>query len=213
MSEIKTIAIVGASGSTGKEVTRIALEKGYKIIIVARNPDKFSPQENVQIVKGDVTENLANALKDADAVISCFGPQNGRKPGKIMSEGVHNILRACDENRISRFVFMSGILQSSGKELSALDGFLVKTIRQFYKEGFEDKTIAEKEILASKINTVIVRAVGLGNSAPTGTYNAGENARVKPFKTLPYSDCALCLVDAVSNENWTNKIINVGRKN
>lgn len=105
---------------------------------------------------------------------------------------------------------MSGILQTSGRELATADRLAISLIRKFYMEGYRDKTLAENEILESPVQSVIVRAVGLADLPATGKYVAGKNLAVKPFKRLAYADCAKCLVDAVEDTNWIGKIINVG---
>lgn len=210
---MKHIAVIGASGSTGSEVVRLALEANYKVAVVERNPNRVQPKENLSVVRGDVTnlESLIAALKNIDVVISCFGPANGRKAGNLMSVGATNIVRACGKNEIKRFVFMSGILQATGSELTFLNRLGVKFIRLFYKEAYKDKIIAETFIQASSLEWVIVRAVGLSKSEPTGKYKAGIKAIVSPFNALSYADFALALLNAVEETKWTRQIINVGK--
>ncbi len=211
---MKHIAIIGGSGATGSEVVRLALEANYKITLVERKPNGLQPKENLSVVKGDVTdlESLTEAFKNMDVVISCFGPANGRKAGNLMSVGATNIVRACEQNGIKRFAFMSGILQSNGHELTFLNRLGIKFIRQFYKEAYKDKIIAETFIQASSLEWVIVRAVGLSKSEPTGKYKAGIKSKVSPFNALAFADCAKCLLDAVENRQWTRQIINVGKR-
>ncbi len=210
---MKHIAIVGATGSTGKDVVSLALKAGYGITIVARNPSSIVPQKNLTVVTGDVTklESLKNAFKNIDVVISCFGPANGRKAGNLMSIGTANIVQACEANGVQRLVFMSGILQSTGSELSFFNRLGIRFIRLFFKGAYRDKIIAEASIRKSSLNWVIVRAVGLSESKPTGKYKAGIAIKVSPFKPLSYKDLALCLIDAVEENEWTRKIVNVGK--
>ena len=207
------MAIIGASGGAGSEVLRLALDADYHVTIVERNPDRVQPKENVTIVKGDVTDlgSLVRAFEHIDVVVSCFGPANGRKAGDLMSVGVTNLVRACEQNGVSRFVFMSGILQANGRELTFMNRLGVKLIRQFYQEAYQDKIVAEDFIQASSLQWVIVRAVSLAKSEPTRRYKAGIRASVAPFDTLPYADFALALLNAVEDPKWTRQIINVGK--
>ncbi len=210
---MKHIAIIGASGATGSEVVRLALKANYKITVVERNPYHIEPKENLSVVKGDVTnaDSLVEAFKNTDIVISCFGPANGRKAGNLMSVGTANIVKACEENGVKRFVFMSGILQTDGKELSFFDRLGIKLIRQFYKGVYKDKIVAETAIRHSSLNWVIVRSVGLSKTEAKGKYMAGPKLKVSPFNALSYTDCALCLLNAAEEIKWTKQIINVGK--
>lgn len=210
---MKHIAIIGATGSSGKEVVRLALNANYKITIVARNPSRIEPQDNLVIVAGDVTnvESLVAAFKNIHAVISCFGPPNGRKPGNIMSVGTANIVQACEQTGVSRLIFMSGILQTAGSELTFLNRLGLKFIALFFKEVYRDKLIAETSIKESSLNWVIIHAVGLSRSEPLKKYKAGPELRVSPFDPLSYTDLALCLLDALGNDKWTRRVINVGK--
>jgi len=210
---MKNIAVIGATGSAGKEVVRLALSLNYKVTVVARNPARIQPENNLTIVKGDVMdiESLKDAFTNIDVVISCFGPANGRKSGNIMSVGTSNLVQACEESGVGHFIFMSGILQTDGSELTLLNRFGIRFIRLFYKEVYNDKIIAEATIQTSSLNWIIVRAVGLTKSKPTGKYKAGISIRVSPFNPMSFSDLALCLLDAIENAAWTRKIINAGK--
>lgn len=216
--KMKNIAIIGATGSTGKEVVRLALEANYNVTVVVRNPSNVKPQKNLTILKGDVTDvkSLEIAFKKIDYVISCFGPTNNRKIDGLLSIGTSNIVKAFELNNVKRLVFMSGFVQADYKEFSLLDKLLVRLLRQYYHESYHDKVIAEGNIRNSKLDWVIARASGLSHSKPTGKYNTGINNTIYPFTTLSYSDCALCLLDAVDDAvdepKWSKKIINVGKK-
>jgi putative NADH-flavin reductase len=210
---VKHIALIGATGATGKEVIEFALKQGYMVRALARKPDLIRPQQNLSVVAGDVTndESLTKAFSDVDAVISCFGPINNFKAGNLMSAGTKNIIIACEKAGVKRLVFMSGILQSDGKELSLLNRLGQKLIRLFYSKIYNDKKIAENAIIYSNLNWTIIRSVGLNNSAPTGKFKAGASLNVSPFTLLSHADCAACLVQAVREESWMKRIINVGK--
>ena len=207
---MKNLAIIGATGSTGKELLKLAIQKNYDVTIIARKPELLKPIKNTKIVNGDVTDlkSLVNALENIDFVISCFGPTNHKKVGNLMSLGTKNIVEACKKNEIKRFVFMSGFVQSDSKNFSILNRLAIKLLRIYYKESFEDKVIAESLIQKSKLNWVIVRAVALTDKIPKGEYKAGTDLKVSPFNALTYVDCATCLLDAIDETAWTNTIVN-----
>ena len=218
MIGMKHIAVIGSTGSTGKEVVRLALESNYIVTVIARSPDSIQSQGNLRVVTGDVTdlESLVVALENIDCVVSCFGPSKHREVGNLMSSGAINIVKACEKNGVKRLVFMSGFVQSEGKDFfypsfSFLTNFMIKAMRLYFKDSYKDKVIAEAAIQKSTLDWVIVRASGLSHSQSTGQYKGGIKAKVSPFKTLSYADCARCLLDAVEDKSWTRHIINVGK--
>jgi len=210
---MKHIAIIGSTGSTGKELVRLALESNYTVSVIERSSNSNQSQGNLKVIKGDVTdlESLVVALENIDCIVSCFGPANHRKVGNLMSVGTTNIVKACEKNGVKRLVFMSGFLQSEGKEFSLLNNLAIKLLRLFFNESYKDKIIAETAIQKSTLDWVIVRAVALTQTQPTGQYKAGIKIKVSPFNALPYADCAKCLLNAVEENSWTRQIINVGK--
>lgn len=231
------IAIIGATGGTGRKVMERALELGHKVVAVARRPDVITPAERLIIRQGDVFDapGMANAIADTDAVISCIGPPSNFSPGiakkgllnimaaksvmaanfspgTVMSEGIPNILAACQRTGIKRLVMQSGINLSNGKELSVVNRWAVNMMRRIYWKAIEDKAIAEHAVKQSELDWVIVRASVLKYADGTLKYTAGPSARIAPLRPIPFMDCADCLVRAATSEQaWVRKIINVGR--
>jgi putative NADH-flavin reductase len=128
-----------------------------------------------------------------------------------MSAGTTNIVKACEKNKVKRLVFMSGFVQSDGEEFSLLNRLAIKLLRLYFNDSYKDKTIAETAVQKSTLDWVIVRAVALTQTQPSGQYKAGIKIKVSPFNALPYADCAKCLLDAVEESSWTRQIINVGK--
>lgn len=209
---MKHIAIIGATGSTGKELTKLALAANYKVTSIERNPKQVSYHQHHKVIKGDVSslESLVQAFEGMDMVISCFGPSNHKQVGNLMSEGTINIVKACERNGVKRFVFMSGCVQADPNEFSLIGNLAIRFFRNYYRQSYATKIIAEQAIQDSSLDWVIVRAVGLKHSRPTGQYKAGVKARVS-FSLMSYADCAKCLLDAVDEKSWTRQIINVGK--
>ena len=73
---MKKIIVFGASGSTGKLVVVQALEAGYHVTVIVRNPEAFKLSDNnLEIIKGDVLQpaTFEDAVTGKDAVVSVFG--------------------------------------------------------------------------------------------------------------------------------------------
>jgi putative NADH-flavin reductase len=63
------LAVVGATGATGREVIENALAQGHFVAAVARHPERLLPGERLTSVGGDVLapDGLAGAFADVDA--------------------------------------------------------------------------------------------------------------------------------------------------
>ncbi|ANF97073.1 NAD(P)-dependent oxidoreductase [Paenibacillus bovis] len=225
------IAVIGATGATGRKVVERALDSGHEVIAVARRPETIASTVRLSVRQGNVLDrtSITNALADTDVVISCLGPtgnfpqgivtsegiSNIRKnfsPGTTMSVGITNILAACESKGVKRFVMQSGIGLSDGKELSALNRLAIHISGRIFTKAVEDKAIAERAVQQSGLDWIIVRPPALSDTAATSKYTAGPLIRISPLRPLSFADCADCLVRAATNEpTWVRKIVNVGR--
>jgi len=205
--------VLGATGSTGKKVIERGLALGHEMVAIARRPEAITPAARLRVFRADVLDgaSLNVPVGGANAVISCIGPANNFSPGIVMSEGISNIVAACQQAGIRRFVMQSGITLSEGTELSVANRWAVRVLRRIFSKACNDKAIAERIVQWSDLDWVIVRPAGLREAAPRLKYTAGPNARIAPLLSLPFGDCADCLIRATIELTWIRKIINVGR--
>lgn len=231
------IAVIGATGGTGKKVIERALGLGHEVIAVARRPEAISSTEGLTVRKGDVFDLpvMIQAISGAEAVISCIGPplnvsstsakkglgnlsaslrtiKANLSPGTVMSEGIPNIITACQRTGVKRIVMQSGINLSDGGELSYSSSLAVRLMRRIFWKAIQDKSIAEQALIQSDLEWVIVRASALQYAEGNLKYTAGPLARINPLGALPFADCADGLVRAAASQpDWTGKIVNIGR--
>lgn len=207
------IAVVGATGATGRRAVKHALAQGHLVTAVARHPERLTSADRLSIVRGDVLSpgGLTGALDGVEAVISCIGPEKNLSPGTLMSVGVTNILAECKRANVRRFVMQSGIGLSDGHELSCLSRFVVRVSGRVFTAAVSDKALAERLTQKMNLEWVIVRPVALQDKPAKGRYTAGPFARVAVLVPLSFDDCADCLLRAATDEpNWIGKIVNVG---
>ncbi len=208
------LAVIGASGATGRRVVERAIARSHHVVAVSRRlPDDIAPNDQVAYRAADVrnVESLISALDGCDAVVSAVGPAHNLDPGDLMSVGTRNIITACTEANVPNFVMQSGITLADGSELSFGDRLALRPIRYIYRKAIADKRLAEASTRASNLDWTIVRAAGLKDMPATGAYRAGPQARVALLRPLPFEDCAECLVRAATmHADWRGQIINVG---
>ncbi len=105
------LAIFGATGGTGLEVTRQALERGHSVRVLVRNPNRMPlVNENMRLVLGNVLEreSVAKTILGSDAVINCLGQASLTHNMGVVSEGTRMIVEVMKKQQgVRRLVITS----------------------------------------------------------------------------------------------------------
>ncbi len=181
------ILIIGATGGTGRELVRQALEQGHQVTAFVRKPKKMKiDHPNLRVMKGNVLDyaSLEEAMRGQSAVLCALGHKRFFYPSRVLSKGTANLLRAMKMGNVPRLVCESslGIGNSVGRLGLLYTFFVVPLILPFI---FHDKIRQEKFIEESEADWVIVRPAVLTNAPARGKYRHGRN---------------------VGNYLWTNRI-------
>ncbi len=172
----KRILIVGATGGTGRQLVAQALERGYAVTILVRDPSKLQIEHpHLTVIEGDVLDraSVAEAMRGQDAVVSALGHKRFFYPTRILSEGTRNLLRAMEAHGVARLVCATslGLGDSAGRMGLYYTLFTIPMILPFY---FWDKAQQEQIIAASNVEWVIVRPGVLTNGERRGAYHHGS---------------------------------------
>jgi putative NADH-flavin reductase len=170
------VLIVGATGGTGRQLVQQALERGYTVTALARDPSRIRVQDpRLTVVRGDVLDYSAvdAVVRGQDAVVSALGHKRFFGPTRILSEGTRNVLQTMETHGVQRFVCETslGIGDSAGRMGVYYTFFVIPFVLPFY---FWDKTRQERLIAASHVNWIVVRPGLLTNGAKRGRYQHGE---------------------------------------
>ncbi len=95
---MQTVLITGGTGFTGKQLTKLLLQKGYRVIVLSRNPGKGAPSPNLRYAHWDINKEEIDktALMDADHIIHLAGAgvMDRRWSKKYMTEIVNSRTRS-----------------------------------------------------------------------------------------------------------------------
>ena len=72
------LLVLGATGGTGQEIVRQAIERGHSVTAFVRLPDRLNPfKDRITIKQGDLLNSveLEQAIRGHDAVLSALGPR------------------------------------------------------------------------------------------------------------------------------------------
>ncbi|MFG1645829.1 NAD(P)-dependent oxidoreductase [Amycolatopsis sp. NPDC049252] len=139
------ITVLGATGATGTELVRQALERGHRVTAVARTPDRITlpPSDRLIRVAGDVLDpdSIGRALKGAQVVVSGLGITGKEAPG-VLTAGARAAVDAGPDFVVWLAAFGTG---GSAPYAGALTRGLLKT---FMKNEMEDRTTADTTVRA-----------------------------------------------------------------
>jgi len=108
---MKKVAVIGATGFVGTQIVNELSNRGYKVEAIVRDASKVQQNESVSAKSVDVNnvDELANALKGNDAVISAFnaGWTNPNLYDDFLNGSV-NIENAVEKSGVKRFITVGG---------------------------------------------------------------------------------------------------------
>ena len=170
------LLIVGATGGTGRQLVRQALEQGHEVTAFVRNPQSLKLEHtNLRIVQGDVLDyaSVEAAMLGQNAVLCALGHKRLFGPTTILSRGTENIMRAMKQCGASRLICESslGVGDAVGRLGLLATLLFVPLILPFY---LWDR-VRQEALIADNIdiNWVIVRPATLTNGPARGDYRHG----------------------------------------
>ncbi|SEW49234.1 hypothetical protein SAMN05421841_4058 [Chryseobacterium wanjuense] len=108
---MKKVAVIGATGFVGAQVVKELANRGYEVEAIVRDASKVHENEKVKVKSVDVNnvDELANVLKESDAVISAFnaGWTNPNLYDDFL-KGSENIEKAVEKSGVKRFITVGG---------------------------------------------------------------------------------------------------------
>ncbi|PIQ80273.1 MAG: hypothetical protein COV79_01345, partial [Parcubacteria group bacterium CG11_big_fil_rev_8_21_14_0_20_41_14] len=202
----------GATGGTGQELIKQALEQGHEITALVRDPQKLSfSDQRINILKGDVLnkDDVLKTIQGNDAVLVALGVKPPSKE-KVVGPGTKNIIEAMKAHNVKRLIVESAMFMDDAvRKNSFLISLLTKT---FMKGLYADKLVQESAVRESDLEWIIVRPVGLSNGHKTEIYRFGENLQLKGmFPTISRADVADFMLKQLSSDANLNKAILVAK--
>ncbi|MBC5991249.1 NAD(P)-dependent oxidoreductase [Pontibacter cellulosilyticus] len=206
---MKKIALMGATGQTGGEFLKLALDKGYQIKALVRNPEKLKLRhQNLEAVQGDVLneKDVRTAVQGCDVVVSLFGHVKG-SPEWLQTNGTKNIVAAMKQENISKIISLSGGgLPYPEKDQPKFADKLIRLIMKIAVPKILNDAVEHHKVLAnSGLNWVIVRGPRLTNDTKQGAYRVGwvgVNASTK----IARADLADFILKQVEDEQFHHQM-------
>jgi putative NADH-flavin reductase len=197
--------IIGATGRTGREIVEQALTRGHLVTAFVRSPEKISlKNERLTVLEGKVVDEdqLFDALKNQDAVLSTLGPREVFKPSSLLHDSAVATTRAMNRAGVKRLVVLSAAAHFPG---------ILNRIASFIMRNHMRDSLAMEEIVQeSGLDWTIARPPRL-TEQNYSTYRSREGAIPTMGFTLARRAVAAFMLDAIEQKKHAGQIVGIAK--
>ena len=213
------LTVFGATGGTGGQLVRQALDRGHTVTAVVRDPARLdaaitghSARTALRVVAvPDVTdaEALRGAIAGRDAVLSGIGPSN-RKSAGIAAAATRSIARAMDAEQVRRIVVISAapVGPSAPDDSLLMRTVAMPGIRRVLREVYADLAAMEQELQRSGLDWTSVRPPQLTDKPLTGHYRLAIGAPLAG-RSIPRADLAHAMLSLLDDPASVKQTVGV----
>ncbi|MDT7830831.1 NAD(P)H-binding protein [Flavobacteriaceae bacterium S356] len=214
------ILLLGATGRTGKQVLKIAVERGYHITCLVRNPSKIKASDSVTVIKGNPNnqEDLVSALQNNSHIISVLNVSRVsdfpwaplRTPKKYMSEVLSKLVALSNTDTIKRVAVCSawGVSETK-KDIPFWFRWLIYSSN--IGAAYRDHERQEKILEESNLDWTIVRPVGLTNTTKDQIVKESFDNTPNPKLTIGRKAVASYLLDCLKMDSMIGKKVVISK--
>jgi len=204
------ILILGITGRTGRVAAEEAINRGHKVVGIARDPSKVTVID-AEIVVGTPYDfaTVQKAIQGCDAVISTlstFPSTQGifskvRSPLDTMTVAMQNTVRLMKEKSIKRIVLMTAL--GVGDSASMMPGFFSFIVKiSNIKYAYADHDRQEKVLMDSELDWTIVRPVMLTDKTDNFTILHNLDGKGKIKSSITRLAVAHFMLDCIEKEKF-----------
>jgi putative NADH-flavin reductase len=207
------LTVFGASGGTGTQLVRQALERGHEVTAVVRDPARLAvpAHDRLRVVTADVMDPAAiqPAVAEADAVVSALGHRD-TGPTTVCQDGARSIIEAMTKSGVRRFLMVSaaGMVTDTGD--GPVTRYVAKPILQrILRHGFADMGRAEEEVRDSALDWTIVRPPRLIDKEGTGRYRTAVDLNVRRGLQISRADLAAGILALIPDDSVVRRHVSI----
>lgn len=203
------LTVFGASGRTGSQLVRQALDRGDEVAVVLRRPAEIDPRVTPVIVP-DLSDTAAvrDAIAGSDAVLSAIGPRS-RADAPVAAPATRAILAA----HPGRIVVISAAPVAPPP---ADDSFISRRVAlpligRVLRPVYDDLRDMEAELVASDSVWTAFRPPMLTNGPATGRYRTRIGGSVPRGMTVSRADLAAAMLASLGRADTERAAVGIAR--
>lgn len=202
------IAILGSTGFVGSILLPRAIERGYTIRTLVRNPEKLGDfKEKVEFIQGDISrvDKINECFSGVEAVISTVPPEAKTREPEKYATIMNEIILALQKNGVKRFIHLGGAAHDGGENEKWT--FQRRMLRLFlnitWKPGLIAKKLEWETLRKSNIDWILVRPPRIVKGKSKGRIVANE--KNLPGSRVHVEDLADFLLNQLESNDWLRK--------
>ena len=202
--------VLGATGGTGLEIVRQAIEHGHSVTAFVRSPEPLKQFGNrITIKQGDLLNSaeLSKAISGHDAILSGFGPRVpiAKTDANLLRNFATALTTAMHQANVRRTVIVSTafLFKDSIVPPTYLFG------RLFFSGVVIDASAMERIFIESGLDWTIVRPPQLTDKPLTGKYRVRTGHLPRFGFNISRADVAHSFLKTVEDPTSIRKIVGV----
>lgn len=196
------LAVFGATGGTGRELTAQARNRDHDIRTLTRSPASLSTEDSITTIEGNVLDpDAVSATVEGVDAVCCLLGRTQNNPDDIVSRGTAHIVAAMERLGVERLVVLTSM--GLGGSMSAVPWYVRLANATFLADLMADKARQEERVMQSDLDWTIVRPGGLTDEPGTGEYvhGTGGDCEAGP---IPRADVAEFLLWVLETERYVH---------
>ena len=200
------LLILGATGGTGQQLVKQALEQDHTVTALARTPEKLKVKhDRLTVIKGDVLDEdlLSKLVADKEAIVSALGVTRSLKAHGLITKAVGSVVKLMNIHNVRRLILISAFgVGESFAQANPIQKFIFRVpLGSLYK----DKTASEEILKKSDLDWTVIYPVLLTNGPHTGQYRVGEKMAMKGMPKISRADVADFALRELSQSRFVRK--------
>lgn len=210
------LTLFGATGQSGRQILKMAVEAGHEVTVMVRDKDKLEliwgnwPEvlkNRVVVMLGDVliAAAVAAAIKDSDAVISTIGHVRS-SAADMQTQGIKNIISGMKIYSVKRLISLTGAgVPVEGDHPGFIDSLMNLGLKILTPNRIQDGIDHVEEIKKSDLDWTVVRTPLQVNSAAKG-YNVGKVGDSHIGFKVSREDIAQFMLDILRDNSYIHDL-------
>jgi putative NADH-flavin reductase len=204
----RKIVVLGATGATGLEVVRQAIERGHSVTAFVRSAARLAALEHqIATRTGDLLDRvqLAQVIEGHDAVVSAFGPRLpvSKADAHLLQQFATALTTAMEQTAVRRVVVES--VAFLFKDSIIPPAYLLG--RLLFPTIVADSAAMEGVFEKSALEWTMVRPPELTNKPYTGRYRVREGHLPRFGFKISRADVANFMIKAVEERTSIRKVV------
>jgi putative NADH-flavin reductase len=204
------LVVLGATGGTGLELVRQALQRGHVVTALVRSRDRLREfRDRINVKEGDLLNraSLQQVLQDHDAVLSGFGPRApvAKADANLLERFARALATAMPPAGVRRVIVES--VAFLFKDSIFPPAYLLG--RVFFSGTVADASAMERIFANTDLEWTMVRPPQLTDKPYTGKYRVREGHLPSFGLKISRADVADLMIKLAENHSSIRKVVGI----